>query len=140
MFGKPVGVTPTGYSLLFTIVFAVAALSPALHPNGYVGDDACRQCHEDEYETYRHLSMSRSFARIDQATRIEDWTNKNRFFHKPSNQYFVMSTHDGRFFQRRYQLDDRGREINSLELEIQFAIGSGKHERDYLYRSKSGEL
>ena len=84
--------------------------------------------------------MSRSFQPIAETLPVEDWTTNNRFFHRPSKQYFVMTRRDGRFYQRRYQLDAGGREVNSLELEIQFAIGSGKHERDYIHRSESGEF
>ena len=127
---------------LIAVLLATATVLLSQNPsqNKYVGDVTCRQCHETALQTYRDVSMSRSFETIAAAAPIEDWTNRNRLYHKPSNQYFVMSSRDGRFFQRRYQLDDQGREINSLELEIQFAIGSGKHERDYLHRSPSGEL
>lgn len=84
--------------------------------------------------------MSRSFQPIDESSPIEDWTANNHFFHKPSNQHFVMTRRDGRYFQRRYQLDANGKEVNRFEQEIQFAIGSGNHERDYIHRSESGEF
>jgi Flp pilus assembly protein TadD len=106
----------------------------------YVGDSGCRQCHAGVFERYRPNAMSQSFQRIDLSTRIEDWKTNNRFFHKASNQHFEMSERDGRFFQRRFQLDNQGNEIHNLEVEIDFAIGSGRHERDYLHRSPSGEF
>ncbi|MBI4474153.1 MAG: tetratricopeptide repeat protein [Acidobacteria bacterium] len=84
--------------------------------------------------------MARSFDRIERAPIFEDWTEKNSYFHKASNQHFVMFRRDGRFFQRRYQLDPAGREINSFEREIHFVLGSGNKERDYLHRLPSGEL
>ncbi len=84
--------------------------------------------------------MSQSFGPIETAKPLEDWEKNNRIYHKPSNQHFVMSRRDGKYFQRRYQLDAEGREINSLEVEINFTIGSGNHERDYLHRSSTGEL
>jgi len=114
--------------------------NPPTQANTYVGDSQCRKCHPSIFQTYRNVSMSQSFQRIDASAPIEDWANKNRLYHKPSNQYFVMTARDGRFYQRRYQIDASGQETNSFEMEIDFAIGSGKHERDYIHRSESGEF
>ncbi len=109
-------------------------------PNTYVGDQACRQCHSGVFERYSRNTMSRSFDRIEASPKIEDWSRNNRFYHQPSNQYFVMTERDGHFFQRRYQLDAAGKEAYSLEVELDYAIGSGAHERDYIHRSASGEF
>ena len=51
-----------------------------------------------------------------------------------------MTRRGGRVFQRRYELDASGAEVNSFELEATYAIGSGNHARTYLSRSESGEL
>jgi tetratricopeptide (TPR) repeat protein len=108
--------------------------------DGYVGGAVCASCHGDIDKSFKSVSMSQTFAPQSEVTPIEDWTSQNRFYHKPSNQHFVMSQRDGRFYQRRYQLDSQGREANSFEQEIHFAIGSGKKERDYLHRTATGEL
>jgi len=135
------GLKPPVYTALMLAVLALAFAQRNGQPsNRYVGDAACRKCHATAFQNYARVSMSRSFETIAGATPIEDWTGRNRLYHKPSDQYFVMTAHDGRFFQRRYQLDTRGNEVNSLELEIQYAIGSGNHERDYIHRLPSGEF
>lgn len=106
----------------------------------YTGGEACASCHESIAESYRSMSMSRTFDRVKNVKPIEDWTKNNRFYHKASDQHFVMTSRDGKYYQRRYQLDPRGREINSLEVRIDFAIGSGNHERDYFHQSDAGEI
>ena len=47
---------------------------------------------------------------------------------------------DGSFFQKRYQLDGDGREINAFEMEIDYAVGFGFKERDYATQLPGGEL
>ena len=125
--------------LVLAATFAVAQRSGP-GSAAYAGDSACRQCHASVFERYRPNAMSQSFQRIGVAPRIEDWKTNNRFFHKASSQHFEMSERGGRFFQRRFQLDGQGNEIHNFEVEIDFAIGSGRHERDYLHRSPSGEF
>lgn len=84
--------------------------------------------------------MARSFNRIDRVAPIGDWSGNNRFYHEVSDQYFEMTARDGKYFQRRYQLDRSGNEANNFEKEIDFILGSGNKERDYFYLSSSGEL
>ena len=84
--------------------------------------------------------MARSFNRIDRVAPIEDWSGNNLFHHEASDQYFEMTARDGKYFQRRYQLDRSGNESNNFEKEIDFILGSGNKERDYFFLSSSGEL
>ncbi len=84
--------------------------------------------------------MSRTFDRIESEEPIEDWTGNNRFYHKASDEHFVMIRRDGRYFQRRYKLDSQGNQIYLFEVEIHFTIGSGNQERDYFHLSETGEL
>jgi len=51
-----------------------------------------------------------------------------------------MFRRDGKFFQRRYQLDAQGREENAFEQEITYIVGSGEHARSYLHLSSTGAL
>ena len=50
-----------------------------------------------------------------------------------------MVERQGRFYQQRFQRDERGHEINLLEVEITYIIGSGNHARSYLHLSATGE-
>ena len=109
-------------------------------PAEYVGAGVCQSCHPSIYESYQEVGMARSFNRIDRVAPIENWVNDNLVYHESSDQYFEMAEREGKYFQRRYQLDRSGQEIHNFEKEIDFILGSGNKERDYFYRSNSGEL
>jgi len=83
--------------------------------------------------------MARSFYRPATNNVVEDYEKNNRFFHAASSRHYRMLRRDGRFFQRRYQLQ-QGREVNLFEEEIHYVVGSGKHARSYLNLSAGGVL
>src|SRR5260370_15479319 len=84
--------------------------------------------------------MAGSFARTGGGSPVEDYERNNHFFHARSGRHYQVFRRDGRFFQRRYELDSRGIELNVFEQEATYAIGSGNHARTYLHRSESGEV
>jgi tetratricopeptide (TPR) repeat protein len=51
-----------------------------------------------------------------------------------------MSVHDGRLYQRRWQLGRTGEAINVEELAIDYVLGSGNRARSYLHRTPRGML
>lgn len=108
--------------------------------DNYVGGESCAACHPSIASAYREVGMARTFSSIADVPVIEDWTTNNRYFHEPSNQHFLMTSRAGKFYQKRYQLDEAGAEVNALEVEIHYAIGSGFKERDYLAHLPGGEL
>ena len=131
-------------AVLMAGILCVAGLIAAAQEepvNDYMGGEVCASCHPSIASTYREVGMARTFRSIADVPVIEDWTTDNRYFHEPSNQHFLMTRRDGKFYQRRYQLDEAGAEINDLELEIQYAIGSVRFkERDYMAHLPGGEL
>ena len=84
--------------------------------------------------------MARSFYRPTVANVVEDYSERNTYYHKPSNRYFAMVQREGKFYQRRYQLDSTGRQINVLEKRADFILGSGNHARTYLNRTERNTL
>ena len=128
-------------SLLFIpLLFLANPQKPPTVPSAdYVGAEACRSCHLEIADKYQRLGMARSFNSIENVPLIEEWETNNRYYHTLSQQYFEMVRHDGRFFQRRYQID-AGQQRNAFEQEIHFVLGSGNKERDYLHLSPSGKL
>lgn len=125
---------------LLAVLLTLSGVAAMQDSSGYVGPEACASCHAGISESYKAVSMSQTFAPISEVPVLEDWTTNNRFYHKPSNQHFVMSTRGGKFYQRRYQIAADGREVNTFEQEIHYALGSGRKERDYLHRTAAGEL
>jgi len=108
--------------------------------NQYVDPSICADCHPKIAETYLRTGMGRSFSRPTTANTIGDPKKPVTFYHKPSDSYFTNIEHDGKFFQRRYQIGFDGKETNSFEKEIQFVMGSGNHARAYLHRSNRNTL
>jgi tetratricopeptide (TPR) repeat protein len=101
----------------------------------YVAADACAGCHQQIHDAYRQTGMGRSFQSIPR----EAFRGQN-FYHEPSDQHFLMSVRGGRNYQRRWQLDAKGRETNIVEMEAGFVLGSGEHARTFLHRTAAGEL
>jgi predicted CXXCH cytochrome family protein len=128
-----------------TAVFAAiacAALSPTVRglPPGYVDSNACAGCHAKIWETYRRTGMARSFYRLSRENTVEDFTNKNTYYHRPSETYFTMIERDGRYFQRQHQIGFDGKETNVVEKSVDFVLGSGNHSRTYLHRTSTNTL
>jgi predicted CXXCH cytochrome family protein len=103
---------------------------------GYIDPIACRLCHTRIFDSYQQTGMGRSFNRIARVAPVEDWDRNNRFYHAASERYYEVSRRDGRYFLRRYQKGN----VNSIEKEIHYVVGSGNHSRTYLHRSAAGKL
>ena len=104
-------------AVLMAGILCVAGLIAAAQEESvddYIGGQVCASCHPSIASTYREVGMARTFRPIADVPVIEDWTTNNRYFHEPSNQHFLMTSRDGKFYQKRYQLDDEGAEINAV--------------------------
>ena len=109
-------------------------------PAEYVDPQTCRPCHSDIYDSYQEVAMGRSFYLPSAENVIEDYKVDNHYYHELSNRHYRMLQRDGRFYQRRYQLDAQGREHNVFEMEATHIIGSGNHARSYLNLDAGGVL
>jgi predicted CXXCH cytochrome family protein len=108
--------------------------------SAYIDAKQCEACHAAIHDKYQHVAMARSFARAQNASRIEDYDRNNHFYHAPSGRHYEVFRRHGHIFQRRYELDSQGNQSNAFEQEATYAIGSGSHARSFLHRSSSGEL
>src|SRR5262245_47924569 len=93
----------------------------------YVPPDTCRTCHAEIAATYQHVAMARSLYRPTVPNVIEDYHKNNSFYHAPSARYYRMTERQGRFYQERYQINEGREEINKIEVEVRYVIGSGNH-------------
>ena len=84
--------------------------------------------------------MGRSFYRPGPEDTEEDYSRHNTYYHAPSDQHYTMIQRGGRYFQRRHQIGADGGEINIVEKEIHFVLGSGDHSRTYLHKTPGGQL
>jgi predicted CXXCH cytochrome family protein len=101
---------------------------------------ACAGCHQEVAKTYRKTGMGRSFYRASPERMVENFTSGNRFHHKPSERSYQMARRGDRFFLRRHQRGPDGREINVIEKEIHYVMGSGNHARSYIHRTPENRL
>ena len=106
----------------------------------YVDPSTCQSCHDEIWQTYRKTGMARSFYRMRSGSEASAFDASSAFYHEASDRHYAMVERAGRYYQRRFQRDARGRYLNVLEKEIHFVMGSGNHARTYLHRSPSGKL
>ena len=104
------------------------------------GSAVCAGCHRQVWETYQRTGMARSFYRLTPENIIEDFSGKSPFYHQPSDSYFTMLRRDGKYFQRRHQIDFEGKRTNVIEKQIDYVMGSGNHSRAYAHRTAGNKL
>jgi tetratricopeptide (TPR) repeat protein len=110
---------------------------PLLMLSAAPADSDCRECHQAIYDTYQSVGMSHSMYRPQERDPIEDFANAV-FHHKSSGMHYETVRRDGKWYQRRYTLDEQGDKLSEFEQEITHIIGSGKHVRTYIHVDESG--
>lgn len=106
----------------------------------YVNPEVCATCHRNVWEAYRRTGMGRSFYTPSEANTANELDAGNTYYHPASDSYFTMQWRDGKYFQRRYQLDAAKQPVNVMEKQIDFVMGSGNHARAYLHRTERNTL
>jgi predicted CXXCH cytochrome family protein len=123
---------------VFTLALAAASLPGVVHAQSQ-NAALCAGCHPKVWETYRRTGMGRSFYRPSPDL-MGDLSGNNTFYHQPSDSYFTMLQRDGKYFQRRYQIDSGGKQVNVMEKQVDYVMGSGNHSRAYLHRTAANTL
>jgi cytochrome c-type biogenesis protein CcmH/NrfG len=119
---------------------AAQPASAAVVGNSYTDSKRCAACHRDIAADYARTGMARSFYIPRAANTIEDYVKTAEYYHALSDSRYAMTIRNGEYFERRWQLDARGKEINTEELKIDYVMGSGNHARSYLHRTERGML
>ncbi|MDA1013889.1 MAG: tetratricopeptide repeat protein [Planctomycetota bacterium] len=94
----------------------------------YVGSDACRECHADQFESFSRTPHSRSLGPVDLAEQPPDVD----FEHPKSQRRFRVSRKDGRLVHRESLVDGDKPEFVLGDFSVAYEIGSGHHSRSYL--------
>jgi Flp pilus assembly protein TadD len=103
----------------------------------YVDAATCSGCHQAIARTYGDTGMGRSFQRVGPGAVL---AAGGAYFHKASRRHYEMKVRNGQVVQRRYQKAANGAEVNVVEKEIHYVLGSGNHTRSYLHRTADGRI
>jgi tetratricopeptide (TPR) repeat protein len=106
----------------------------------YVDPKSCMQCHVAEAAGYATTGMAHAFYRPQAKDTVDSPAKGRQFFHAASGTFYEMTTHEGKYFQRRWQIGFDGKPDNVEELQIDYIMGSGNHVRTYLHREEDGTL
>jgi Tfp pilus assembly protein PilF len=99
----------------------------------FVGDEACAQCHEEEYRGYQEHGMARSFYVLTPENVVEDFSGV--VVHHPASGFYYTAYREGdRFVQEEYRLGPGGEKTHRLVRTIDYVMGSGSAARTYLTR------
>lgn len=104
----------------------------------YVGDATCALCHKEIVESFRGHGMARSFALVDSAAVLGDWSGRGAVRHAASGYTYTMTTQRGRRVVVESRADSAGREIHRVEKEVDAIIGSGDNDQAFVYEESGG--
>jgi predicted CXXCH cytochrome family protein len=121
-------------AIALTLSTAISAVA-----GQYADPKSCTACHREIARSYALTGMARSFFRPATANIVENYNNPV-YDHALSDSHYAMSNRNGRYIQRRWQLDATGKEINAEEVTVDYVMGSGNHARSYLHRTERGML
>lgn len=93
----------------------------------YVGSQACRECHQDETDSFAHSGMSRSMRTVDLDAEPPDAS----FPHTASERLLQSTRRDGKLWHREEITGDSQPWIVG-DHEIKYIVGSGVHFTMYL--------
>lgn len=106
----------------------------------YADGTVCGSCHTGIAASFAKTGMARSFYPLTPQHAIEDYTKGNPFYHAASGTWYAMERRGGAYYQRRWRIDNNGKEIDVRDVRVDYVMGSGDHARTYLHRTDRGAL
>ena len=97
----------------------------------FVGSAACRDCHPEIWEKYQSHPMAHSFAKVTDATPIEDY-GKGTTFAPPGNRRYRVERTAGGVRHHEIMVDRLGEVIYDQSVHVDYTLGSGKRGRGYV--------
>ncbi len=111
-----------------------AAFRNVAEGTGFVGDDACFDCHEDQWRGYQEHGMARSYYPLTPENAVEDFSAAP-IRHDATDFYYRVYEENEQFFQEEYRRDAQGRTTHRLARRMDFVMGSGNAARTYFTES-----
>ncbi|HXJ05843.1 MAG TPA: tetratricopeptide repeat protein [Candidatus Acidoferrum sp.] len=97
----------------------------------YVGDEACRECHEPQYKEFKKTGMGRSLS-IPGPGNWPEFTKPVKFTNEKIGRTYSVNVSGGKMYHTETKIDDSGKEVYSEKHEVAFTVGSGDVGRSYL--------
>lgn len=110
---------------------------PAIRPSrylnatqdaGFVGTEACRECHADEYQSYQETAHSKAMGEINLDLEPPD----TAFDHAASGRSYRVYREGDQFRHREWHKGQDGSETTFVDHPVRYVIGSGNHSRSYI--------
>ena len=97
----------------------------------FIGDEACFDCHEDQYRGFQEHGMANSMYPLRTAAIVEDFSGI--VVHDPRRDLYYRPYREGDgFYVEEFRRGPGGEEIHSLVRELEYVVGSGTAARTYL--------
>lgn len=97
----------------------------------FVGDTACFDCHEDQYQGYQEHGMSLSMFRLTKDNAVELFGSEIVTDSLTGLHYKSVAADSG-YFMEEYLLDSSGKKVHRLIRSLDWVVGSGTSARTYL--------
>jgi Tetratricopeptide repeat len=97
----------------------------------YVGDEACRECHEPQYKDFKKTGMGRSLS-IPGPGNWPEFTQPVRFSSKKLGLTYTVGVNGGKMYHTESKRDENDKLEYSETHEVAFTVGSGDVGRSYL--------
>ncbi len=96
---------------------------PADSGDGYVGSQACAQCHLDIYQTFTQTRMGRSLTRVTPAV-VQGMKLPGSFYSPTLDRHYRVFSRAGKLYQSEYETGSDGADIFRNTQEIQWVVGA----------------
>ncbi len=102
---------------------SVAGKAPAA-TDGYVGADACADCHEQIYNSFERTRMGRSMTLVTPAL-LKTLTLPGSFYNQALDRHFEVFARNDKLYQSEFAVGPDGKEIFRDTKQIEWIVGAG---------------
>jgi hypothetical protein len=92
--------------------------------DGYIGSQACSECHLDIYRRFSQTSMGRSMSLVTPAF-LENTARPASYFNEKLNRHFEVYSQEGKLYQSEWGTGSDGKESFRTAHQIEWIIGAG---------------
>ncbi len=124
-------------SVAFANPYTAEASASEDNWHGFVADEVCAECHSSIAESFQTLGMARSFARPENASRIEDFSSSGI---KDGRLTYRLSLEGEKIVFSQWQTAPDGEPIHLWQRPVDWVLGSGSASRVYFLQSAEGLL